>query len=69
MSETDIDNEVISVNGKITWNKTNFLEVKKKEKVLNSLTTKDYNFSLGWIYFTSNDVFQKPFVINQHLTR
>ena len=40
VSETDIDNKLISFNIKITSNKTKYLEVRKK---LNNLTTKDYN--------------------------
>ena len=52
VSKTDFDNKLISFVRKITSNKTEYLEVQKK---LNSLITKDYNFSLGRIYFTSND--------------
>ena len=40
-------------------NKTKLLEVQKK---LNSLITKDYNFFLGRIYFTSNDGSQNTLV-------
>ena len=40
-------------------NKTKHLEVQKK---LNSLITKDYNFFLGRIYFTSNDGSQNTLV-------
>ena len=36
---------------KTTTNKTKYLEVQKN---LNSLTTEDYSFFLGKIYFTSN---------------
>ena len=43
----------------ITSIKTKYLEVQKK---LNSLITKDYNFFLGRIYFTSNDGSQNTFV-------
>ena len=50
--KTDFDNKITSFNRKINSNKTKYLEVQKK---LNSLITKDYNFSLGKIYFTSND--------------
>ena len=51
VSKTDFDSKLlISFNKKITSNKTKYLEVQKK---LNSLTTKNYNFSLGRICFTS----------------
>ena len=40
--KTDFDNKRISFNKKVTSYKTKFLEVQKK---LNSLITKDYNFS------------------------
>ena len=50
--KTDFDNKITSFNRKINSNKTKYLEVQKK---LNSLITKDYNFFLGKIYFTSND--------------
>ena len=43
----------------ITSIKTKYLEVQKK---LDSLITKDYNFFLGRIYFTSNDGSQNTFV-------
>ena len=59
MSQTDFDNKLISFNRKITSNKTKHLEVQKK---LNSLTTKDYNFFLGRMYFASNDWSQNTFV-------
>ena len=39
--------------------KIKYLEIQKK---LNSLITKDYNFFLGRIYFTSNDGSQNTFV-------
>ena len=42
----------------MTSNKTRYLEVQKK---LNSRITKDYNFFLGRIYFTSNDGSQNMF--------
>ena len=51
MNKTDFDNNLISLNRKITSNKTKYLEVQKK---LNSLITKDYNFFLDRFYFTSN---------------
>ena len=59
MSKTDFDNKPISLNRKITSNKTKYLEVLKK---LNSLTTKDSNFFLGRMYSTSNDEYQNIFV-------
>ena len=52
MNKTVFDNKLTSFNRRITSNKTKHLEVLKK---LNSLKTKDYNFFLGTIYFTSND--------------
>ena len=59
VSKTDFDNKLISSNRKITLNKTKYLEVQKK---LNSLTKKNYNFSLDRIYFTNNDKSQNMFV-------
>ena len=59
MNKTDFDNKLTSYNRRITSNKTKHLEVQKK---LNSLITKDYNFSLGGIYFTSYDGSQNTFV-------
>ena len=59
MNKTDFDNKLTSFNRRIPSNKTKHLEVQKK---LNSLITKDYNFFLGRIYFTSNDVSQSTFV-------
>ena len=52
LTKTNFDNKLISFNRKITSNKNQHLKVQKK---LNSLITKDYNFFLGRIYFTSND--------------
>ena len=46
-------------NKRITLNETKHLEFQKK---LDSLITKDYNFFLGRIYFTSNDGSQDRFV-------
>ena len=37
---------------------------KKKEKKVHSLTTKDYSFSLGRMYFTSNDDSQNTFFLS-----
>ena len=51
--------KLISFTKRITSNKTKLLEVQKK---LNSLITKDYNFSLGRIHVTSNDGSQHTFV-------
>ena len=59
MNKTGFDNKLIRFNRKIISNKTKYLEV---QKTLNSLTTKDYNFFSGRIYFTSNDVSQNTFV-------
>ena len=58
-SKTDFDNKVISFNRKTTPIRTKYLEVQKK---LNSLISKDYNFFLDRIYFTSNDGSQDTFV-------
>ena len=52
VSKTKFDNR------KITSNKTKYLEVLKK------LTTKDYNFFLGRMCFTSNDGSQNTFVFS-----
>ena len=49
----------MSFNREITSNKTKYLELLRK---LNSLTTKDYCFFLGRMYFTSNDGSQNTFV-------
>ena len=51
VNKTDFDNKLTIFNKRITSNKTRHLEVQNK---LNSLITKDYNFFLGRIYFTSN---------------
>ena len=50
MSKTNFDNKLISFNRKITSNKTKII------------ITKDYNFFLGRMCFTSNDRFQNTFV-------
>ena len=59
VNKTDFDNKLTSFNRRITSNKTKHLEIQKK---LNSLITKDHNFFLGRIYFTSNDGSQNTFV-------
>ena len=64
VNKTDFDNKLTSFDKQINSNKTKHLEVQKK---LNSLITKDYNFFLDRIYFTSNDGSQNTFFINQHL--
>ena len=46
-------------DNKLKQNKTKPLEVSNK---LNSLISRDYNFFLGRIYFTSNDGSQNTFV-------
>ena len=58
VTKTDFDKKLTSFNGKITSNKTKYLEVQKK---LNSLITNDYNFFLGRMYFASNDGSQNMF--------
>ena len=60
MSKTDFNSKLISFKKRITSKKAKHLEVQKK--TLNSLTTKDYNFFLGRIYFASNDGSQNTFV-------
>ena len=64
MSKTDFENKLISFNRKITSNNTKYLNV---QKLLNSITTKVYNFFLSRIYFTSNDGSQKMFVYHPTL--
>ena len=59
MRKTDLDNKLMSFNRTFFSNKTKYLEIQKK---LNRLTTKDYNFFLGRLYFTSNDGLQNMFV-------
>ena len=59
MIKTDFDIKVTNFNRKINSNKTKYLENWKK---LNSLITKDYEFFLGRICFTSNDESQNTFV-------
>ena len=59
VEKTDFDDKLISFNRRITLNKTNHLKVQKK---LKNLITKDYNFFLGRIYFTSNDGSQNTFL-------
>ena len=59
MTKTGFDNKLTSFNKRITSNKTKDLEVKKK---LENLRTKDYNFFLERICFTSNDGSQNRFV-------
>ena len=64
MTKTNFDNKLIRFNREITSNKTKCLEVLK---TLNILTTKDYNFFLGRIYFTSNDGSQNMFVLQPRI--
>ena len=59
MTKTEFDNTITSFNKRITSNKTKHLEVEKK---LEDLITKDHNFFLSRIYFTSNDGSQNMFV-------
>ena len=59
MNKIDFDNKLTSFNKEITSSETKRLEVQKK---LNSLITKDHNFFLARIYFTSNDGSQNTFV-------
>ena len=59
MRKTDLDNKLMSFNRTFFSNKTKYLEIQKK---LNRLTTKDYNFFLGRLYFASNDGLQNMFV-------
>ena len=64
VNKIDFDNKLKSFNKRITLNKTKHLKVQKK---LNSLVTKDYNFFLGRIYFTSSDGSQNTFVYQPKL--
>ena len=63
-NKTDFDNKLIRFDIKITSNKTKYLEVRNK---LNSITTKDYNFFLGRMYFTSDGGSQNMLFMNHHL--
>ena len=66
MNKTDFDNKPTSFDKRITSNKTTYLEVQKK---LNTLITNYYNFFLGRMYFTSNDVSQNTFVYQSTLDK
>ena len=59
VSKTNFYNKLTSFNRTITSNKTKYLEIQRN---LNSLITKDYNFFLDRIYFTSHDGSQNGFV-------
>ena len=59
VTKTDFDKKLTSFNGKITSDKTKYLEVQNK---LNSLITNDFNFFLGRMCFTGNDGSQNTFV-------
>ena len=59
VNKIDFDNKLARFNRRITPSKSKHLEVQKK---LNSLITKDYDFLLGRIYFTSSDGSQNTFV-------
>ena len=60
------DNKLKNLNKKLTSNKAKHLLVENKFNELSEvgkiLTTKDYSFLLGRMYFTSDDVFQNMFV-------
>ena len=64
LRKTDFDNKQTSFNEQITSNKAKHLKALKK---LSSLITKDYNFSLGRMYFTSNDKSRNMFVYQSTL--
>ena len=64
MKKTDFDNKLTSFNIRITSNKTKYWDVQEK---LNSLITKDYNYFLDRMYFTSNDASQTTFVYQPRL--
>ena len=64
VSKNDFDNKLISFNKKITSNKTKYFVI---QKILNSLTTNNYNFFLGRMDFTNNDGQQNMFVYQQIL--
>ena len=59
VNKTDFNNKLTSFNKRVTTNKIKHSKIQKK---LNSLITKDYKFSLGKIYFTSNDGSQNTFI-------
>ena len=59
MNKTDIDKKLTSFSRPSTSNKEKHLEVQKN---LNSIITKDYNFAIGKIHFTSNDESQNTIV-------
>ena len=52
MTKTDVNSKLINFNKRITSNNKKHLEVHRK---LNSLITKDYNFFVDRICFTSDD--------------
>ena len=64
LRKTDFDNKQTSFNEQITSNKAKHLKALKK---LSSLITKDYNFSLGRMCFTSNDESRNMFVYQSTL--
>ena len=59
VNKTDFDNKLTSFNKLIASNKTKHLKVQKE---INSVITKDYNFSLGRINFINNNGSQNTFV-------
>ena len=59
VTKTDLDKKLTNFNKKTTSYKTNYLEVQKK---LKCLITKDCNFFLGRMYFTSNDGSPNTFI-------
>ena len=61
VDKADFDKELTSFNRRITWNKTKYVEVKKK---LNSLIINDYNFFSDRIYLASNDGSQKQICLS-----
>ena len=61
VNKTDFNNQLTRFNKQITANKIKHLKVQKK---LNSLKTKDYNFFLGRIYFTTNDGSENKLIKN-----
>ena len=66
VNTTDFDNELTSLNKRITSNKTQHFKVQTK---LNSLIRKDYDFVLGRMYFTGNDGSQNTIVYQPTLDK
>ena len=66
VNKTDFDNKLLSFNKRINSNKTKHVlaenELNELSKKVKLLSTKDYSFFLGRIYFTNDDGLQNMFV-------